>query len=109
VSNYRICLVSDTMDNLDEVVEWACRTQKRSNLELLCASWPGGWSAVTYHIWAQRNARTHGGIPKSDEGLIQVIKWEIRTRMAAKDRIPKSLLNRVLCCNWGTTTSVITI
>jgi hypothetical protein len=46
----RLCLVSDFNENWDEVVEWPCRTQKRRDFELLCASWPGVQSPTIFGL-----------------------------------------------------------
>ena len=59
------------------------------------------WGGAVSHLWAQRNNYIHGGHPKTEESIMQLIKWEVRAHIAGRANFKNSVLNRALCCSWG--------
>jgi hypothetical protein len=57
--------------------------------------------AVAYHIWLQRNAIVHLGQVKTEEQIIKSIRKDVKARIENKNSYCNSILNCVLCCNWG--------
>jgi hypothetical protein len=45
------------------------------------------FGATVYHFWRLRNDLLHGNIPRSEEGIIAQIKWQVRTRLLAKGKV----------------------
>lgn len=56
----------------------------------------GSYNLVAYHIRIQRNKNVHNEQVKSEESIVQSIKWEIKVRVAAKGRFSGPGLNRAL-------------
>jgi hypothetical protein len=63
--------------------------------------------AVVYHIWVQRNAIVHLGQVKTEEQIIKSIRKDVKARIENKNSNCNSILNRVLCCNWGINISIL--
>uniref|UniRef100_A0A2N9GI14 Uncharacterized protein n=1 Tax=Fagus sylvatica TaxID=28930 RepID=A0A2N9GI14_FAGSY len=51
------------------------------------------------------NARIYQGHVKSDEDVVQSIKWDVKERIEFCKSVKKSVRNRVLCFNWGAVAS----
>jgi hypothetical protein len=64
-------------------------------------------SSTVYHIWRARNEIKHGGQPKTEEQILKVIFWEVRSRILGKGRFKKSRGNFVLCQNWNLTVNLL--
>ena len=60
-----------------------------------------------HHIWLQRNAIIHGGHVKTEEQIIKLIRKDVKARSENVFSYCDSILNRVLCCNWGIHSSVL--
>ena len=99
VSIMRLCLVSNPLFSWEDLIEWSSSNLKgkgmRSNICRL-----GLWAAV-YHIWLQHNAIIHGGHIKTEEQIIKLIRKDVKARSENMLSYCDSILNRVLCCNWG--------
>lgn len=65
---------------------------KRSLKALLCKL---VWVATIYHIY-QRNVKIHGGQFQSEDRMIQMIKWEVKTKICDRDSNNKSEVNIAL-------------
>jgi hypothetical protein len=66
----------------DVLLEGCSNWKKKSMLGALCRIVFG--SAV-YSIWQARNAIRFHGHPKSEEQILKMILWEVRTRILGKE------------------------
>ena len=59
------------------------------------------WWAIVYYLWSQRNAVLHVGQIKTEDQIINIIKKDVKTRLQSKECFKNTILNRIMCCNWG--------
>lgn len=67
------------------------------------------WWATVYHLWIQRNCRIQGGEVKTEEKILKSITRDVKAKMEAKSNLDNSILNKVLCINWGILGSALEI
>lgn len=71
-----------TFQDWDSVVSWFQEEVRGKSLfSVICKL---RFGATVYHIWRHRNDILHGNIPRSEEGIIAQIKWQVRARLLAK-------------------------
>ena len=93
-----LCLVSDAKTNWQELMKSGATQLKGKGFRTtLCKL---AWWSVVYHI-CQRNAIIHVGRIYTEEQIIGIIKKDVKGRMESKKCSCNSVLNRVLCYNWG--------
>ena len=81
----------------EKVVDWGIGTNGKGVVyKLLLVSCHGELQSSSLHIWIQRNKNVHSKQVKSEESIVQSIKWEIKVRVAAKGRFSGPGLNRAL-------------
>jgi superfamily II helicase len=83
-----------------EVKEW----REKSIKAVICRR---AWGSAVYHLWMQRNYVKFGNHLISEEKIIQMVCWEVRTRIMRKDNFMSSGENLVLCANWDIPTHVL--
>jgi Ser-tRNA(Ala) deacylase AlaX len=54
-----------------------------------------------YNIWRYINEIKHGSHPKTEEQVVQQIKWETRSRMMGKNNFNRTVGNDRLCRRRG--------
>ena len=54
-----------------------------------------------YNIWRYINEIKHGSHPKTEEQVVQQIKWEIRSRVMGKQNFNRTVGNERLCRRRG--------
>lgn len=88
----------------DPPVEWelveswcAANVQGRSLKTNLCRLCLG---ATVYHLWRHRNDLLHGNTPRSEEGLVAQIRWEVRSKILAKYSVKKFANSITLVHRW---------
>jgi hypothetical protein len=59
------------------------------------------FGAVIYYIWRHRNDLQHGNTPKSKKALVATIKWEVRSRLLAKERFKDLSSHLGLVYRWN--------
>lgn len=64
------------------VKDWRGKNFKAVICRLACGS-------VVYHLWRQRNDEKFGNMSISEEKMVQMISWEVRTRIMCKGKIEK--------------------
>jgi hypothetical protein len=42
------------------------------------------FAAIVYNLWLNRNALLHGQTPKTEDGILSKICWEVKSRLIAK-------------------------
>jgi len=42
------------------------------------------FAIAIYNLWLHRNALLYGWFPKSEEGILSKIRWEVNVRLLAK-------------------------
>jgi hypothetical protein len=76
------CRIVDPPLSWNIVAIWSLQYMKGKNVKdtviKLC------FTATTYNLWLHRNALLHGRSPKSKEGLLSKIRWEVKVRLLAK-------------------------
>jgi hypothetical protein len=59
------------------------------------------FEAVVYHIWKHRNDVRHSNnVLKSNEQILKIISWEIRTLLMRIGKFKRSKINKELCRRW---------
>jgi hypothetical protein len=91
------------IDNLD--LEWS------NVLDVGCGQWKTKrmWSVLcrlvlnsaVYHLWRARNEIKHHGRPKTEEQVIWLIYWDIRSRISRQGKFMKTRENVALCLSWN--------
>jgi hypothetical protein len=94
------CLISDPMQEWDDVVEWCSAALKGKELwTTLCRLCFG---AAVYHIWRQRNDLLHGiNVSRTEEQIVAHICWEVKTEIPASCKIKDSASNQRLVQEWN--------
>jgi hypothetical protein len=64
-------------------------------------------SFVVYYLWQARNKIKFQGRPKTEEQILRLIFWEVRTRILGKGKFINSRENASLCHIWNIASSVI--
>lgn len=65
------------------------------------------WTAATYRIWQQRNARLHRGNWSSERELMMIIKRDVLFRCNSLSGIGISDVNMEICSRWSIPTSIL--
>jgi hypothetical protein len=93
------CNIAAPVFDWPSVIATGCVQWKTKRLRgVLCRL---ALSSVVYHLWKARNEIRHQGRPKTEEQLLRLIYWEIRSRISGKGRFLKTKGNFVLCLNWN--------
>jgi hypothetical protein len=53
------------------------------------------------HLWRTRNDIKHSAIPRTEEQILKMIIWGVRTRIMGRGRFKGSRENVLLCQNWN--------
>uniref|UniRef100_A0A2N9IBN2 Reverse transcriptase domain-containing protein n=1 Tax=Fagus sylvatica TaxID=28930 RepID=A0A2N9IBN2_FAGSY len=94
-----LCLVSDPCFCWEDLLEWGVVHLKGTEMRAIVCK--VAWWATGYSIWSQRNAIIHAGQIKSEDQLLNSIKRDVKNRLHSKNGFRDTILNRILCCNWG--------
>jgi hypothetical protein len=87
------CLVLDPPVDWEDIGSWSeVHLKGRSVHATICRLCFG---ATIYHLWRHRNDLLHGNTPRSEELLVQQVKWEVRSRLIARCST-KKIVNRML-------------
>ena len=91
-----MCLVKNPKCQCDAVIEGVLESwQKKVLLKaVLCKL---VMAATVYHICLQWNARVHRGHVKSEDAIVNSIKWDVKTRIEFCKKVKLLLQNKVLC------------
>lgn len=93
------CIVDNHPLGWDDVIREGCRNWKsKAMYDVLCKL---VLRSTVYHLWRARNEIQHSGIPNTEDQILKVIIWEVRSRILGKGRFNKSLENFRLCQNWN--------
>jgi hypothetical protein len=63
--------------------------------------------SAVYHLWRARNEIKHNGHPKTEEQVLRLIYWDVRSRISGKGRFAKTSESVKLCLNWNISFSVL--
>jgi len=69
----------------DLVVVWSVAKLKGKSLKVCLAKLC--LAACIYHLWRQRNALLHGNSPRTEEAIVGQIRWEVRSRILARNTV----------------------
>jgi superfamily II helicase len=93
------CLATDPPVDWELVAQWSVAAMQGKSLKSsLCKLCLGG---AVYHLWHQRNALLHGHTLKTEEAIVEQIKWEVRSRIFAKGSAKSSVRNLDLVYRWN--------
>jgi hypothetical protein len=88
-----------------DVLNEECRNwKKKTMLGVLCRLVFG---STVYSIWRARNEIRFHGHPKSEEQILKLIFWEVRTRITCKGKFMKIRENVRICQLWNLADSVL--
>jgi hypothetical protein len=76
--------IDDPLLSWNIVAIWSLQYMKGNNVKATAIKLY--FAAVTYNLWLHRNALLHGRSPKSKEGLLSKMRWEVKVRLLAKFR-----------------------
>uniref|UniRef100_A0A2N9EPM6 Uncharacterized protein n=1 Tax=Fagus sylvatica TaxID=28930 RepID=A0A2N9EPM6_FAGSY len=82
-----------------DLLEWGVVHLKGTEMRAIVCK--VAWWATVYSLWSQRNAIIHAGQIKSEDQLLNIIKRDVKNRLHSKNGFRDTILNRILCCNWG--------
>uniref|UniRef100_A0A2N9FNM3 Reverse transcriptase domain-containing protein n=1 Tax=Fagus sylvatica TaxID=28930 RepID=A0A2N9FNM3_FAGSY len=85
--------------NEEDLLEWGVVHLKGTEMRAIVCK--VAWWATVYSLWSQRNAIIHAGQIKSEDQLLNIIKRDVKNRLHSKNGFRDTILNRILCCNWG--------
>jgi hypothetical protein len=93
------CIVDNPSSRWEEVMSLGSKNWNGNSLHAtLCKL---VLSSSMYNLWSSRNEIKHNGHPKTEDRLLKVIFWEVRSRILRKEKFPKSRANVVLCQAWN--------
>jgi hypothetical protein len=96
------CSISNAPMDWDAIEAWGLKALKgkciRANLGRLCLG------STVYNLWKQRNALLHNSSPKTEESLMNCIRWEVRSRLMANGQFKH--LNHSLVFRWNLHSSI---
>jgi hypothetical protein len=85
------CLIFNPIVEWEDVAHWSIEVLKGRSLQVslcrLCLV------AFIYHIWKQHDDLSHGKSPRSEGVLVTQIRWEVRSRIMAKEALKKASYN----------------
>jgi len=91
------CSISNALLNWDAIEDWRLKnlTGKgiRANLGRLCLG------STVYNLWKQRNSLLHNSLPKTEEALMDSIRWEVRSRLMVNGQFKHLKHSLVFCWN----------
>jgi hypothetical protein len=75
----------------NEMINEGCRKWKsKSMMGVLCRL---VLSSTVYGIWRARNETKYHGKPKTEEQILKIIFWEVRSRISGKGKFKKNREN----------------
>jgi len=96
------CSISNAPLDWDAIEDWGLKDLKgkgiKANLGRLCLG------STVYNLWKQRNALLHNSSPKTEEALMDCIRWEVRSRLMANGQFKH--LNHSLVFRWNLHSSI---
>jgi len=76
------CRMIDIPMSWDSIVQWSLGCMKGKQLQAtarrLC------FAAAVYNLWLNRNAILHGRAPKTEDGILSKIHWEVKVKLIAR-------------------------
>jgi hypothetical protein len=76
------CRMIDIPISWDSIVQWSLGCMKGKQLQAtarrLC------FAAAVYNLWLNRNALLHGRAPKTEDGILSKIRWEVKVKLIAR-------------------------
>jgi hypothetical protein len=93
------CCVYNPPIEWSSIGSWSAECWKGRNLQATICKLCFG--ATIYHLWRHRNDLSHGNVPRSEEKLIQQIKWDVRSRLVARYSAKISVKNLLLVQKWN--------
>jgi hypothetical protein len=92
-------LVFDPHVDWDSIGSWgAVHLKGRSLHATICRLCFG---TTNYYLWRHRNDLLHVNTPRSEEVLVQQMKWEVRSRLLARCSAKKIVNSLLLVRKWG--------
>jgi hypothetical protein len=83
----------------EDVLQLGCRNWKKKTLrDTLCRL---ALSSTVYNLWRARNEIKHSGQPKTEEQLLKIILWEVRSRIVGRGKFLLNRENTLLCRSWN--------
>ncbi|XP_062143702.1 uncharacterized protein LOC133851346 isoform X1 [Alnus glutinosa] len=64
-------------------------------------------SSTVYGIWRARNETKYHGKPKTEEQILKIIFWEVRSRISGKGKFKKNRENVSICQNWNLDVNIL--
>jgi hypothetical protein len=96
------CSIPNAPLDWDAIEAWGVKVLRgrgvRANLGRLCLG------STVYNIWKQKNAILHNSSPKTEESIMDCIRWEVRSRLVANGQFKN--LNHTLVFRWNLHSSV---
>jgi hypothetical protein len=93
------CNVLNPSTSLQDVIRLGCsKWNKKTMSATLCRL---VLCSTVYHLWRNRNDIKHNGISKTEDQLMKLIIWEVRSRILGRGRFKGSHENAMLCQNWN--------
>jgi hypothetical protein len=93
------CNVPSPCFDWQALIMEGCRSWKtKSMFGVICRL---AISSIVYGIWRARNEIKHAGHPNTEEQILKLTIWEVRTRIAGKGKFQKTKENISLCKSWN--------
>lgn len=93
------CLIFDPYVDWEAIGNWSeVHLKGRSLRATICRLCFG---ATIYNLWRHRNDLLHGNTPRSEELLVQQVKWEVRSRLIARCSAKKIVNSMLLVRKWN--------
>jgi len=83
----------------DDIVVWSLKVLQGKSLRAVLGRLCFG--AAVYHIWKQRNDLLHNNTPRTEEAILNRVRWEARARIVAKGKISHFRKNMNLVAKWN--------
>jgi hypothetical protein len=76
------CQMIDIPISWDSSIQWSLGCMKGKQLQAtarrLC------FVAAVYNLWLNRNVLLHGPAPKTKDGILSKIRWEVKVKLIAR-------------------------
>jgi hypothetical protein len=76
------CRMIDPLVSWNSIVQWSMVSMKGKKLQAIARKLC--FAAAVYNLWLNKNALLHGRTPKTEDGILIKIRWEVKSRLIAK-------------------------
>jgi len=99
------CNILNPCFDWQDVIAEGCRSWRtKSMFGVVCRL---VLSSSVYGIWRARNEIKHSGHPCTEEQILKMIIWEVRSRIASMGKFQRNEENISLCFRWNVDVSIL--